>query len=202
MELQHFFHDHPLSSTLYSDYTSFYTSFFCEGCGERILGFSYSCRMCYFFLHKSCGEQPHQLQHPLHPQHPLILLEISPNHDKQLCYFCNEYILRGFAYNCSHCNFNLHLKCASIPFTLKPEFHDHPLRLLRKSVSFTCDACGKEDKDMYSYVCTSLTCSFMVHRNCAALPLTVKHTSHHHALEPHPLFSAKSIPPSNLSSLR
>jgi hypothetical protein len=178
MELQHFFHDHPLASTYYTTYG--FTRY-CEGCGEGILGFSYSCQTCSFFLHKSCGEQPHELQHSLHSQHPLILLKKSPNHD--LCDFCNEHILKGFAYNCSHCNFNLHLKCASIPFTLKPEFHDHPLRLLRKSVSFTCDACGKEDKDMFSYVCTSLTCSFMVHRNCAALPLTVKHTSHHHALD-------------------
>jgi hypothetical protein len=177
MELQHFFHHHPLASTHYSTYYNPR----CKGCGEEILGFSYSCRRCRFFLHKSCSEQPYELQHPLHLQHPLTLLKTGPHHE--LCYFCNEYILWGFAYNCSHCSFNLHLKCASIPFTLKPEFHDHPLRLLRKLVSFTCDACGKEDKDMYSYVCTSLTCSFMVHRNCAALPLTVKHTSHHHALD-------------------
>jgi uncharacterized Fe-S center protein len=40
----------------------------------------------------------------------------------------------------------------------------------------------KEDKDMYSYLCTSLTYSLMVHRKCAALPLIVKHTGHQHAL--------------------
>ncbi|XP_059436023.1 uncharacterized protein LOC132168943 [Corylus avellana] len=181
MELQHFFHPHPLASAYYSTVTPFRRS--CDGCADEILGFSYRCQICYFNLHKSCGEQPHELQHPLHPQHPLILLEESP--DYELCYFCNKYIdrFRGFAYNCSHCNFNLHLKCASIPFTLKPEFHDHPLRLLRKSVSFTCDACGIKDEDMYSYVCTTHTCSFMVHRKCAALPLTLKHTSHHHNLD-------------------
>ena len=152
------------------------------GCWEGILGFSYCCDYwwyCRFFLHKSCGKQPRKLQHPLHPQHTHILLEESPH--RVQCYFCNEYILRGFAYNCSHCNFNLHLKCASILVTVKAEFHDHPLKLLQKSVSFTCDACGKEDKDM-SYLCIDVTCPLMVHLKCAALPLIVKNTSHHHAL--------------------
>ncbi|XP_059436029.1 uncharacterized protein LOC132168948 [Corylus avellana] len=210
MELQHFFHHHPLAWTYYTAYGE--TDKECEGCGEGILGFSYSCQMCDFFLHKSCGEQPRKLKHPLHPKHPLILRESpddenpddespcdespddenpddeSPDDeslDDELCYFCNKYMDRfsGFAYKCSHCNVSLHLKCASIPFTLKPEFHDHPLKLLRKSHSFTCDACGKQDEDMYSYVCTSLTCSFMVHQKCAALPLTLKHTSHHHTLD-------------------
>jgi hypothetical protein len=112
-------------------------------------------------------------------QHPLILLKTSPNHE--LCYFCNEYIFLGFTYNCSHCNFNLHLKCASIPVTVKTEFHDPPLKLLWKSVSFTCDACGKEDKDM-SYLCIDVTCPLIVHLKCAALLLIVKNTSYHHAL--------------------
>jgi hypothetical protein len=94
--------------------------------------------------------------------------------------FCNKPIDVGYSYNCSdHCNFNIHLKCASILFTIKAEFHDHPLNLLRKSVSFTCDACGIKDEDK-SYLC--LACPLMVHLKCATLPLTVKHTSHQHNL--------------------
>ncbi|XP_062143672.1 uncharacterized protein LOC133851331 [Alnus glutinosa] len=116
---------------------------------------------------------------PIAPATPLIL---KNRPTRVQCYFCNESIHWGFAYHCSQCNFNLHLKCASIPFTVEAEFHNHPLKLLRKSVSFTCDACGKEDKDKYSYLCTSLTCSLMVHRKCASLPLTVKHIGHKHTL--------------------
>ncbi|XP_059436022.1 uncharacterized protein LOC132168942 [Corylus avellana] len=184
MELQHFLHEHPLYLNHYVAYASIRGKIFrCQGCGEDILDLGYSCKMCEFFLHKSCGEQPRELQqHPLHPQHPLILTPTIP-HPLKRCYFCNKYIVVGYSYNCSHRNFNLHLKCASIPFTLKPEFHDHALKLLRKSLSFTCDACGIKDEHMYSYACTSLTCSLMVHRKCAALPLTLKHTSHHHALK-------------------
>ncbi|XP_062144614.1 uncharacterized protein LOC133851987 isoform X2 [Alnus glutinosa] len=180
MELQHFFHPHPLAFIHYWAYSPFTAT--CEGCCEEILGFSYGCKSCHFFLHKSCGEQPRELQHPLHPQDSLIL-QIRTSPDDELCYFCNKDILGGFAYHCSHCNFNLHLKCASIPFTVEAEFHNHPLKLLRKSVSFTCDACGKKDEDMYSYLCTNtLTCSLMVHRKCATLPLTVKNSGHQHSL--------------------
>jgi hypothetical protein len=179
MKLQHFFHPHPLTFLHYWAYSNF--KYPCDGCCEEILGFSYGCISFDFFLHKSCGLQPRELQHPLHPQHPLILQMIR-RFRAILCYFCNKSILHGFAYHCSHCNFNLHFKCASIPFTVEAEFHDHPLKLLQKSVSFTCDACGKKDEDMYSYLCTSLTCSLMVHRKCATLPLTVKHIGHQHAL--------------------
>jgi hypothetical protein len=132
-----------------------------------------------FYLHKSCGEQPRELQqHPLHPQHPLILTPTIPR-PLERCYFCNKPIAVGYSYNCYHCNFNLHLKCASIPFKVKAEFHDHPLKLLRKSLSFTCDACGKKDENK-SYLC--LKCPLMVHLKCATLPRTLKHISHHHAL--------------------
>ncbi|XP_059436027.1 uncharacterized protein LOC132168946 [Corylus avellana] len=179
MERQHFFHSHPLKLNLFRGIINYpYSVPYCKGCGEGILGISYNCKRCDFFLHKSCGEQPRKLQHPLHPQHPLIML--LSIRSKQ-SYFCSKKILRGYTYHCFHCNFNLHLKCASYPFTVKAEFHDHPLKLLRKSVSFTCDACGKEDKDM-SYLCIDVTCPLMVHLKCAALPLIVKNTSHHHAL--------------------
>jgi hypothetical protein len=176
--LQHFSHHHQLELFYLQAY--FGNQFHCEGCGEGVFGFIYYCTVgCFFYLHKSCAKQPQDLQqYPLHPQHPLILTTTIP-HPLERCYFCNQYILKGFAYNCSHCNFNLHFKCTSIPFTVKPEFHDHPLNLLRKAVSFTCDACGKEDKDM-SYLC--LRCPLMVHLKCATLPLTLKHVSHHHAL--------------------
>jgi hypothetical protein len=178
MELQHFMHEHELSLHEYVAFFGIRPQ--CEWCLNEILaGSSYSCESCSFFLHKSCGKQPRTLQHQLHPQHLLLLKEIP---DDELCHFCNNYIhpYSGFAYNCSHCNFNLHLKCASMPLTVEAEFHDHPLKLLRKSVSFTCDACGKEDKDV-SYLC--ITCSLMVHLKCATLPMTVKHVSHRHALE-------------------
>ena len=159
--LHHFFHDHPLDLNHYAESAVIDgTICKCMGCWEDILGLSYCCKYwwCDFFLHKSCGKQPRELQHPLHPQHPLILLKTSPNHE-QLCYFCNKYILLGFTYHCSHCNFNLHLKCASIPLTVKAKFHDHPLNLLRKSLSFTCDACGKKIKTCLTFVSHAHSCS-------------------------------------------
>jgi hypothetical protein len=97
------------------------------------------------------------------------------------CEGCNrEKRLRGLIYHCSHCNFSLETKCASLPLTVQAEIHhEHPLTLVRKSVSFTCDACGEEGKGMF-YLCA--ICPFLVHLQCASLPLTVKHVRHSHPL--------------------
>jgi hypothetical protein len=201
MELQHFFHSHPLTFLHYWAYSNF--KYPCDGCCEEILGFSYGCKSCEFFLHKSCGEQPRELQHPLHPQHPLIL-HIKKRLTRGRCYFCNKYIRGGFAYHCLHCNFNLHLKCASIPFTVEAEFHDHPLKLLRKSISFTCDACGKKDEDMYSYLCTNTLTCMLTHGPPKMCCLTIDCQTYKSPArsQTYWLFSTKSILPSSLSSLR
>ncbi|XP_065618421.1 uncharacterized protein LOC111994136 [Quercus suber] len=61
----------------------------------------------------------------------------------------------------------------------KVQIHDHSLTLLRKLITFTCDACGKEGKDT-PYLC--LTCAFCVHPICASLHRTVKHVRHQHTL--------------------
>jgi hypothetical protein len=111
-----------------------------------VLGPSKEFRVFFLQLHRDRVQfQPRELQqYPLHPQRPLILLEGSP--DDKLCHFCDEHIYEGYAYHCSNCNFNLHLKRASIPFTVEGEFHDRPLKLLRKSVSFTFEAWWKKIK--------------------------------------------------------
>ncbi|XP_050260087.1 uncharacterized protein LOC126705221 [Quercus robur] len=62
---------------------------------------------------------------------------------------------------------------------MEVQIHDHSLTLLRKLITFTCDACGKEGKDT-PYLC--LTCAFCVHPICASLHRTVKHVRHQHTL--------------------
>jgi hypothetical protein len=177
MELQHFSHWHPLifNQDLGEDYFNI-----CYGCREQVSGPNYRCKTCiWFLLHKSCAELPHELRHPLHPKHPLLLVEGSL--DK--CQGCNrdhlDHYRYCFIYNCFDCNFNLATKCASLPLTIEPESHAHPLTLLQRSVSFTCDACGKQGKCMF-YVC--VVCPFLVHLECASFPLTVKNIRHTHPL--------------------
>jgi hypothetical protein len=178
MELQHFSHMHPLNfneDPPRSDYK------LCHGCWEQVSGPNYSCKECdVCILHKSCAELPQELRHPLHPKHPLLIIR-----DLQIpavkCKGCDRRRTnyKSFIYKCSDCKFNLHSKCASLPLTIQAETHAHPLTLMRRSVSFTCDACGKEGKGMF-YSCA--LCGFWVHLECASIPLPVKHIRHTHPL--------------------
>ena len=178
-ELQHFSHpEHPL--VFIEDERRGYI---CCGCQEPVLGPSYNCIKCRdFFHHKLCAELPLGLHHPLHPSHPLILFHEETNYgeDKEFskCQVCKQF-RNEYSYRCSHCNFNLHNRCASLPLTMKAEVHDHPLTLLWRWAMFTCNFCGKEGEGL-PYSCNP--CGFWIHRSCASLPRRVKVIRHNHAL--------------------
>ncbi|KAK7840226.1 hypothetical protein CFP56_016916 [Quercus suber] len=177
--LQHFCHpDHPL--VFNQDNGS---GCYCFGCNELILGPSYSCVECsWFYLHKLCAELPPGLHHPLHPIHPLILFDqfqVYPEEKEQSkCEVCKESRIE-YTYCCYRCDFNLHVRCGSLPSTLEAEFHDHPLTAFWNWITFTCNLCGKEDKGM-PYLCNP--CGFSIHRKCAYFPRILKVVRHKHPL--------------------
>jgi len=180
MELQHFSHRHTLIFNEYRPRSDGGYTIHCFLCEKQVSGPNYSCKKCsWFILHKSCAELPNELRHPLHPKHPLLLIDGQFEDAKDKCEGCNRSPRRGFIYKCVDCNFNLDRTCASLPLTIQAETHAHPLALMRRSVSFTCDACGKEGKGMF-YSCA--LCGFWVHLECASIPLTVKHIRHTHPL--------------------
>ncbi|GLU15811.1 hypothetical protein SLE2022_322750 [Rubroshorea leprosula] len=78
MMLNHFSHLHPL--LLVEDKSDQVREAYCSGCRELIQDSSYRCADCKFFLHKSCAELPKELDHPFHPQHPLVLYD-KPQYD-------------------------------------------------------------------------------------------------------------------------
>ena len=89
--------------------------------------------------HKSCAELPRELQHPLHPKHPLILFKewkYYDNKEYSKCEVCKKYRAE-YSYGCSDCNFNLHNRCASFPLTMETDVHDHPLSRIWKLDKFT-----------------------------------------------------------------
>ncbi|THF99895.1 hypothetical protein TEA_019493 [Camellia sinensis var. sinensis] len=151
----------------------------CDVCLQQITGpAAYKCTNCSvsIYLHKLCAEQPAEMEHPMHPEHPLALLQVVPN--KFRCDGC-DICLKEFIYRCSICNFNLDICCALKAQKLKHESHKHPLSLMFSSASFECHACGTERKGM-SYMCN--TCSFWIHEDCASLTPTFKHHDHIHPL--------------------
>ncbi|KAF5933738.1 hypothetical protein HYC85_029909 [Camellia sinensis] len=121
---------------------------------------------------------PAEMEHPMHPEHPLTLLPIgAPN--KSRCDGCDVYLKDLFVHRCSICNFNLDRRCALKAQKIKHESHKHRLSLMSSSASFECHACGTERQGM-SYMCD--TCSFWIHKDCASLTPTFKHHTHIHTL--------------------
>ncbi|KAB1202275.1 hypothetical protein CJ030_MR8G010109 [Morella rubra] len=187
MEVQHIIHKHPLifNEQLQNDRTRQD----CCWCMETspIVGSNYSCKECsWFILHKSCAESPRELHHLLHPKHPLILHA----HQKWfICDGCNG-LFQNWSYYCSHCNFNLDPKCASLRLTKESLCHDHPLTLVRKLLPFTCDFCGEEGEGMF-YICT--TCPFVVHPNCSSLMTSAEQATIDAEIHDHPLILCGNI---------
>ena len=178
MELQHFCHpEHPL---IFNEKRIYGKD--CHGCDKPILGPNYSCIECdHYYHHKSCAELPLGLHHPLHHKHPLIIFptwRYYDNKDYEKCEVCKEN-QGGYGYRCSHCNFNLHITCASLAPTMEAEVHDHPLTPFWKWITFTCDLCGKGGEGM-PYQCNP--CGFGIHRECASFLHRVKVIRHKHPL--------------------
>jgi hypothetical protein len=181
IKVQRFIHGHPLF------YCQVLKPLICNGCGEGIQDSCYGCEACHFkfLLHESCVEQLSELsheylKHPIDSKHRLIFQKIPP-HDKGTCTcnFCGD-PCKGFVYHCPHCKFDIDIKCALLPLTIKSEIHNHPSTLFKKVITFTCDICGKEGKGM-PYLCIGI-CGFWAHYNCACLPPIVKHIRHKHPL--------------------
>ncbi|WZZ81809.1 hypothetical protein YC2023_102381 [Brassica napus] len=139
----------------------------CAGCFEE-KGHSakfYECPECDIFFHKECIESAPEITHPSHPQHSLYLdkRESLPdtNRDRKCC-LCGEDLML-LVYRCLICDFKLDLSCAKNPPLLEVDQDQHKLHLLKKKVSFTCDACGLEG-DRSPYLC--LPCNSMFHVRC------------------------------------
>ncbi|XVF42333.1 hypothetical protein PTKIN_Ptkin01aG0353000 [Pterospermum kingtungense] len=200
MEILHFSHPHKLSFVEVSKETD---PVFCHGCGRFFQGPAFTCKKCPdFFLHKSCGELPRQIQnHAFHPQHPLKLCAA----DSFICDGCGE-IQTSFVYRCGICMFSLDARCATLNQELATSMapkgkeikvkinhfsHIHPLtrgigRRLSK-LELRCMACKQDAAGKLNYAC--LYCFFIIHESCANnMPEQVKSSFHpEHTLVAQPI---------------
>ncbi|GLT56536.1 hypothetical protein SLA2020_295710 [Shorea laevis] len=171
---------------------------YCSGCEEELEGSSYGCGECGFFLHKKCAElQREIINHPLHSQHPLILLVRT--YPTNWCNVCRKSI--RFFYRCNSCNFDLDLRCAMHPQFVAQEFqklqhfsHHHPL-ILVEDIEFqtkgkVCSGCREPMYKSSPFYCC-LNCIFLLHKKCAELPLKINHSAH----RKHPLKLLAKPPP-------
>ncbi|XP_052172387.1 uncharacterized protein LOC127788295 [Diospyros lotus] len=197
--IEHPSHDHSLvlreSLQGAGGYGGGHVQVYCNGCEEPISSSSssgawggggafYACPNsdCWFLLHKRCAELPPKIEHPSHLQHSLTL-HPHPLYSHR-CDIC-RYAIDGFQYRCSNCNFDVHVRCASMVLRIQErvdenkKIHQHSLIPLEMEAQFLCAACGKEHKGK-SYLCP--TCGFWANQICASAPTTVD--LHRH---PHPL---------------
>lgn len=165
---QHFSHHHILISLQLDEGEEIK----CKGCDQIIVEPFHGCLSCNFYLHNHCMNAPRSLQHPSHPSHPLSLLPFPT-------YCCRSYTCdacgsegRAFGFSCSHCEFDLHVKCATLPSTILLENHRHELKLVfgspyeDKSTVFACDLCrGIMQNNFWLYYCED--CDFAGHLDCA-----------------------------------
>ncbi|THF99894.1 uncharacterized protein LOC114297256 [Camellia sinensis] len=106
----------------------------CDVCLQQITGSTaaYKCTNCSpsIYFHKLCAQLPAEMEQPMHPEHPLALLQVVAC--KFRCDGC-DISLKEFIYRCSICNFNLDRRCALRAQKVNHESHNHPLSLVSSS---------------------------------------------------------------------
>ncbi|KHG07297.1 hypothetical protein F383_34647 [Gossypium arboreum] len=194
MKIQHVIHHHPLSFIEQGN-----TMRWCEGCGEYLMGPTYGCRYCPYFLHKSCldehkaelsctfrahvecalkqvveySDEEYTIQHFTH-LHPLKLVD-SNHKDEVICSICEELCSSSSSsssstYGCMECKFFLHKSCMkSIPRQLI-NHRIHPCTLIFITFPFW-DECDCCGERIVSHMRFSCgACDLNLHVKCALFP--------------------------------
>lgn len=110
-DLNHASHDHTLTLLPRT------SSQFCEACGtEGSKDFSYLCKTCLFWIHKSCASAPTELIFKAHHHdHPLVLDYSLPKQYQRYgasCDLCGEVVIHSrWLYYCADCRYFGHIKC-------------------------------------------------------------------------------------------
>lgn len=172
MEYKHFSHPHKLRAYYAQQGDNEYT---CSGCELLISSGSsaYGCWECKYFLHQRCGNAERGIQHPSHAMHHLTLLPTTTySTGSFLCEACGD-SGTTFSYCCPLCEFDLHVKCASLPHILTHNSHLHTLYLTYDIKSFHSvtsnlrGICHKVlDNRFWAYSC--FACNFHVHASCVS----------------------------------
>ncbi|KAI4348786.1 hypothetical protein L6164_009464 [Bauhinia variegata] len=176
-EIKHFSHHHALKLVEQQRHQD--ADKLCDGCIQPISPPFFACAQnCSFLLHKNCSELPRTIERPCH-QHPLNLLFKAPHFEgifrcDNCKLFCN-----GFVYRCEECQFDLDIRCGSLPETLVHENHEHPLLLNKTTSAKICKGCNRRSRHVF--VC-QVCDGFAIDYGCATLPSKTWHIYDKHPL--------------------
>ncbi|MBA0651704.1 hypothetical protein Goklo_019010 [Gossypium klotzschianum] len=129
---------------------------------------------CGFNLHIKCAELPHEINHPFHKEHPLVL---QFNIKRFPCKICGETRHWGFLYCCSACTFALHIKCAEQPTLIMGVTKCATKYRDRYYIIEAKDIAGKHHDDLGV---NPITC--VIEQNEGGEMTRIKHFSHAHDL--------------------
>ncbi|KAL1534358.1 hypothetical protein AAHA92_30543 [Salvia divinorum] len=146
-----------------------------------------SCDECKYFLHLSCFNLPlHIPSLPIHPleDHSLTLRNAAKLTDWIWCIICHSFT-SGLYYKCTICHFEIDIKCASLPNTVKHTAHPRHnyLKLVTSDMQPEfCVNCYEffTSTEKGHYKCNS--CRFCVCGACVMLPASNKHRLENHLL--------------------
>ncbi|XP_073042234.1 protein VACUOLELESS GAMETOPHYTES-like [Primulina eburnea] len=181
LPIKHFSHPHDLHP-LPSNYPQNLAGL-CSACKLPSSGMMYTCPPCNFILHQSCAQLPKLITHPAHGGCNLSLITKSSYPGGLFsCDACSRFG-DGWSYHCSHCSYDLHVRCSIKPLKIRHRAHPCDLNLTfqtpyANSKGFSCDICRLIGEKQWLYRCDS--CQFDVHMDCTASQLQI--LQHHHAL--------------------
>ncbi|KAF5932157.1 hypothetical protein HYC85_028328 [Camellia sinensis] len=125
---------------------------------------------------------PRKIKHAFHQKHTLSLVNNGSASCYGPCEGCfSDLFYNDFAFECSHCKFNLYFRCAfSKPTTVMSKIHDHPLAFFNKPINMlNSNTCGQR---CHSPLFRCAWCKLNLHVHCISpLPPTVK-ARHRHPL--------------------
>ncbi|CAA7055963.1 unnamed protein product [Microthlaspi erraticum] len=163
---------------------------FCEACTLPIVVSQrfYGCMECEFVLDEECASLPRIKHHPVH-KHPLTLnpfsitefgMRLADTSFKGIliCNCCYRFSC-GFQYVCGvrGCEFQIDVRCASIP---DPFIHAcHPHELFFNLTLDSCMGCG-ETCSMFYLEC--IICKTCLGMQCATLPCVAHYKHDRHPL--------------------
>ncbi|VVB02863.1 unnamed protein product [Arabis nemorensis] len=150
----------------------------------------YGCVHCQLFFHERCLDLPTEIQHPVHPAHPLKRLDyIQAFHRRKICNAC-KFSFAGAPFGCLECGIYLHLRCADALLRgLMHNSHEHRLfyvednRVAGVNNEEPCQICMETVfYNVQYYYC--VICDLKFHIKCLEIPKYVVNKSYHiHQLE-------------------
>lgn len=161
----------------------------CDGCIRPIsptYPSFYGCIECGFFLHSVCATKlPKALPigaSPFHPQHSLILKNISKFYSFVKCGVCGGHT-NGFHYKCETCDIIIDICCAFLPVRIKHKFHKHHPLVQRPSLDkdSPCSVSRYKISGGMEYAC-EICSDFQISILGLSRPGTMKHRYDDHPI--------------------